>query len=117
MIVPTENDLIALSGLNFEQFRSQLAKDFESAALDATFCQNLIGDYTSIVESVRVELVRISSGSTEKLANLLYCVDVKEADTRQWQDIYNISFVEALAHLIVRRELQKIWFKHKFSNK
>lgn len=117
MIQPSLNSHIDLSEPTFLQFLEQLKKDFESAGLDSQFCQGLTPDYVSVVEAVKKELALVSSSSVEKLTNLLYRVDVQERDTKVWLETYKISFAEALAHLIVRRELQKIWFKRKFSKK
>lgn len=105
----------ALKSEGFEIFREQLRKDFDSAAISSEFCDQLSPDYERIVDFVESELKKTSAVSPGNLTNLLYRIDVQEYLAMDAAKEENIPFLKALAHLIVRRELQKVVLKMNYS--
>jgi hypothetical protein len=107
--------LPGLQPQGFESFREQLRKDFDSAALDSDFCSQLQPAYEQIVTLVEQEVKHAAAVNAAGLTNLLYRVDVSEARAMEAAGEEQLPFHRALAHLIVRRVLQKVMFKQHFA--
>lgn len=107
--------LPALKQQGFELFKAQLRKDFDSAALNSDFCNQLVPDYEPIVNLVEQQVKHAAAVNTAGLTNLLYRVDVNEATAINAAGEKQIPFHRALSHLIVRRVLQKVMFKLHFA--
>ena len=113
--LPDINSGISKPGL-FEKFKLQMQKDFEICGLDGNFAVDLSQDYKSIVERVNSEVEKINK-SSGKLSELLYRIDISEAQIKKASGLNQNSFTEIIAELIVKRELQKIVIKEHFRNK
>ena len=96
----------------FEKFKVQLAKDFEQSNFSAEFVAGLEPDYTTILEIIARELKRNEKKSETNLMQLLYRVDISEAQLKRYlnergeDDHFNV-----LAELIIKRVLQKVVIK------
>lgn len=96
----------------FEKFKVQLAKDFEQSNFSAEFVAGLEPDYSTILEIIARELKRNEKKSETNLMQLLYRVDISEAQLKSYlnergeDDHFNI-----LAELIIKRVLQKVVIK------
>lgn len=100
----------------FEKFKLQLQKDFENCNLNGSFATDLIRDYDAILGKVHLEVEKIGR-SSGKLNELLYRIDISEAQIKKASGLNSNSFTEMVAELIVKRELQKIVIKEHFKNK
>lgn len=99
----------------FEKFKLQLQKDLEYCGLNGQFVKGLIPDYQLIVVTICTELETIAKISG-KLSELLYRIDISEAQIKKASAVTSNSFHEVVAELIVKRELQKIIIKEHFKN-
>lgn len=96
----------------FEKFKVQLVKDFEQSNFSAEFVAGLEPDYSTILEIIACELKRNEKKSETNLMQLLYRVDISEAQLKRYlnergeDDHFNV-----LAELIIKRVLQKVVIK------
>jgi len=97
----------------FDAFKVQLAKDFEQGSYSIDFIKTLEQDYDIIHEKIAYELQRKSEKPDCNLMQLLYRVDISEAQLQKYfnrnngQNHFNI-----IAELIIKRVLQKVVLKH-----
>ena len=100
----------------FELFRAQLRKDFEISGLDASFTENLPAQYAELRALILTNIERLIAGGSQYFAGLLYRVDISEAQlgkySRQHQ---HLNLAETITELIIKRTLQKVILKKRFS--
>lgn len=102
----------------FEKFKLQLQKDFENCGLEGTFAVDLIADYDLILNAVHLEVEKINKSSSGKLNELLYRIDISEAQIKKAFNLNpDSSLNEIIADLIIKRELQKIVIKEHYKSK
>jgi hypothetical protein len=99
----------------FELFKIQLKKDFDSCSLNTDFIDSLPVQFELLRSSLLVELKPLLKANSI-LSNLLYRIDISEIQIKNYQ-LKNptIDFEEVLAELIIKRILQKVILKKKFS--
>jgi hypothetical protein len=98
----------------FQLFKQQLKKDFEGAGIDAAFTDNLSSDFLELKNSLLKQLDSIIRNNT--LAGLLYRVDINEFQIKKYTTSNShLDFDEVIAELIIKRILQKIILKKRFS--
>jgi hypothetical protein len=101
----------------FDLFKFQLKKDFETCALNSDFIDNLPQQYDLLKLAIMQELTPLLNNNST-LQNLLYRIDISEFQIKNYaQTKSNISFNEILSELIIKRILQKVILKKKFSPK
>lgn len=101
----------------FDLFKSQLKKDFETCALSTDFIDNLPQQYNLLKSAIIQELNPLLNNNSI-MQNLLYRIDISEFQIKKYaQTKSTISFNEILAELIIKRILQKVILKKKFSPK
>ena len=100
----------------FGLFCSQLQKDFQTAGLDADpFSLHHLSPATARA-TVLENVVKLSRNNSEGLRRLLYRVDISEKQLDKFHRAHKaLSFEEVVAELIVRRVLQKVIIRKKFS--
>lgn len=100
----------------FNLFREQLKKDFADSGADAAFARDLPTDYLDLEACIATALKKIDQHHSGLLMNLCYRIDVSEnaikqmAKTGRDRDYYHV-----LAEQIIKRVLQKVVLKIKFS--
>ncbi len=97
-----------------KQLKQQLAKDLFVLEQDQnTFqnCEDFPGIYRSLSRLIKKHIVSGASG----LMNFLYRVDVNEDLIKEALSAHNKNADELLAELIIKRELEKILLREKFS--
>lgn len=98
-------------------FCAQLRKDFQTAALDERWHpkDNLL---PSTLRLWMLDTIKaLSSCESEGLRRLLNRVDISEKQMSRFHMQHkNMSFEEVVAELVVRRTLQKVIIRKKFSN-
>lgn len=100
----------------FTLFKLQLKKDFEGAGADATFTDGLPLQLEDLKRCVIAALTALQRSNANLLTGLLYRVDISEQQLRNYhRDHSGLGFEELLAELIIKRVLQKIILKKKFS--
>ena len=111
-----EIDNYLSQGSIYELFYRQLRKDFEGAGIHAESLSPLLGD-PAAVRGLLKRIVERLAESGDGLQRLLYRVDVSEAQLREYSRKYpSLTFVETVAELLIRRTLQKVILRKKFSN-
>lgn len=102
----------------FDAFKRQLVKDFEQSNFPTDFVQALEPNYSSIHEKIAHELQRHENKSDFNLMNLLYRIDISEAQLKKYLNEYKSeSYFHVIAELIIKRVLQKVVIKHYYKNK
>jgi len=97
----------------YRKLIQQLNKDFLYANIDLGFDEDII--------PVSLKLVlheKVYSLLQEKFAdylNLLYIIDVPEEKVKQLDRSNTLKLSEQVTFLILKREWQKVWFKHQYS--
>ncbi|MDP1800603.1 MAG: hypothetical protein Q8L81_04580 [Bacteroidota bacterium] len=98
----------------FDLFKRQLKKDFSSCSLDTEFVEELPIDMEPLKASIRLQLKPLLNNS--QLSALLYRIDISELQIKNYEaKNKNLSFEDILAELIIKRILQKVILKKKFS--
>lgn len=100
----------------FDLFKIQLRKDFSSCSLPVDFINDLHADLPHLKAAVIKELDCLLKNSTQ-LTNLLYRIDINETQIKNYTDKNkSMGFEEILSELIIKRILQKVILKKKFSS-
>ena len=68
----------------FDAFKMQLVKDFEQSNFPADFVAALEPDYSSIHEKIVLELQHNENKTDFNLMNLLYRIDISEAQLKRY---------------------------------
>lgn len=93
----------------FEAFKIQLAKDFEQSNFSAEFVKTLEPDYARIHEKILFELQRSQKRADSDVMNLLYRVDISEAQLKRYlAESPSENHLVTIAELIIKRVLQKV---------
>ena len=101
----------------FDAFKMQLAKDFEQGNFPADFVETLEQDYSSIHEKITFELLRNEKKTDRNLMQLLYRIDISEAQLKKYLNEYkNDNYFNVIAELIIKRVLQKVVIKRLYKN-
>lgn len=99
----------------FVLFRQQLKKDFEGAGINGDFCEALIPDFTDLKNKLQKELDHVLRNN--QLTGLLYRIDISEVQLKNYQAASpRLLFEEILAETIIKRILQKVILKKRFSS-
>ena len=100
----------------FELFKIQLKKDFEVSGRNGDFVENLPSQFDSLREKIQREINCILKESSSSLPGLLYRVDISEFQLKKYQSENKmLDFEELIAELIIKRILQKVILRKKFS--
>ncbi len=97
----------------YEKLVNQLKKDFSLANIFIDFSEN-IKTYelqTLILEKIYVLIMEKFS----EYLNLLYIIDVPERAFKEIKVTDVVEISEQVTFLILKRELQKVWLKKKYS--
>jgi hypothetical protein len=101
----------------FDAFKGQLAKDFKQSNFPADFIDALEPDYISIHEKIAFELQRNEKRTDFNLMQLLYRIDISEAQLKKHLNEYkNDNYFNVIAELIIKRVLQKVVIKRFYKN-
>lgn len=99
----------------FSLFKKQLKKDFETSGVEAGFADNLLPEWFSLKEVIGRALKPVMKSGLQ-LAPLLYRIDINEGEIQHYQAMKSdLSPEEIMAELIIKRILQKVVLKKKFS--
>ncbi|MES2678289.1 MAG: hypothetical protein V4635_00325 [Bacteroidota bacterium] len=99
----------------FKLFKKQLKKDFETSGVEAGFAENLLPEWLFLKEVIGRALKPVSHNNS-LLTSLLYRVDINETEIQHARALNgDMAFEELMAELIIKRILQKVVLKKKFS--
>lgn len=109
--LPEIKDQLSSNDL-FEAFKKQLAKDFRQSNTPDEFVESLAQSYSSIQNALVKELRQNESKPDFNLMNLLYRIDISEAQLKRYlSDNQSENYFQILAELIIKRVLQKVVIK------
>lgn len=101
----------------FEAFKGQLVKDLEQNNFPAGFVGTLEPNYERIHQAMVTELTRNSKKSDFNLMQLLYRIDISEAQLKKYlEQSTSENHFEVVAELIIKRVLQKVVVKQYYKN-
>lgn len=87
----------------------QIMKDFDSFGIAITFSGDISMAYSEIHGQLVQHLNDLLDRSYSKLIALLYRIDLSEADIKKGVlHLPDYNFSQAMAHLIIERELKKV---------
>lgn len=99
----------------FDLFKTQLKKDFSSCSLSVDFINDLPADLPHLKATIINELAPLLKNNSQ-LSALLYRIDISETQIKNYSDKNKtLGFEEILSELIIKRILQKVILKKKFS--
>ena len=115
-MLPAKNTEELLNSITIEnlyvQLIAQLNKDFQLA--------NVVGSFDFKVSPVQLKkelftiLLNLINNQFDDYLNLLYRIDVPESELAKLKN-HNLTFsIEEITYLVLKREYQKVWFKHNF---
>ena len=101
----------------YRSFCAQLVKDFDGSGLDSSLLEGMEHDAAAARQVILQAVTALSKGGEEKLRRLLYRVDISERQLNNYYRTHsNQTFEEIVAELIVRRILQKVVIRKRFSH-
>ncbi|TAI47098.1 hypothetical protein [Flagellimonas allohymeniacidonis] len=104
---------VADKQLLYQKLIAQLQKDFKLANIPLDFID---GPSPKEVKALLHEKIYfLLMERFPDYLNLLYVVDIPENQIAQVKSNNPVDAAEEMCFLIVKREWQKVWFKHKFS--
>lgn len=101
----------------FLLFKIQLKKDFESSGVNGDFVDNLPLGFEWIKDAVLKALQPVLTSNSSFLPILLYRIDISELQIKNYsKSAPSLKYEEVLAELIIKRILQKVILKKRFSS-
>lgn len=91
----------------------QLNKDFQLANIDLEFHEDVLPSSLKLI--LHETVYKLIQEKFMEYLNLLYIIDVPEHQIKalDGEDILKLS--ESVSFLILKREWQKVWFRHRYS--
>ena len=87
----------------------QIMKDFDVFSLEIHFSGHIATAYQELHSQLVAHIEHLMHHSNSKLISVLYRIDLSEEQIRKGcLSLPNYNFIEALAHLIIERELKKV---------
>jgi hypothetical protein len=91
------------------QTAEQIIKDFAIFGLDISFSGITANAYTELHQQLIAQIDYLLRISPSKLVSVLYRIDLSEDELLKGEkELPNYNSVEAMAHLIIVRELKKV---------
>lgn len=100
----------------FLLFKIQLKKDFESSGLSGDFVDSLPLGFEWIKDAILKTLQPVFTSHSSLIPILLYRIDISELQIKNYsKSASSLPYEEVLAELIIKRILQKVILKKRFS--
>lgn len=111
----TFNDLITKAeGLElYSKLVQQINKDFLLANIDLDFDNTILP--LSLKYLLQDVIFKLIQDKFADYLNMLYIIDVSEKKIKQLDGNDTLKLSEEVTFLILQREWQKVWFRHKYS--
>ncbi|WMI66907.1 hypothetical protein RBH94_07035 [Aestuariibaculum sp. YM273] len=90
----------------------QLNKDFLLANIDLDFHEDILP--SSLKLMLHETVYKLIQEKFVDYLNLLYIIDVSEKQVKELDGSDVLKLSEAVTFLILKREWQKVWFRHKY---
>lgn len=96
----------------------QVIKDFDLFDIEIKFSGDPDNAYNELLYQISPPIAKLIDGNYKKLLNLLYRIDVNESKLSTLVNDSTVSSLsEAIADLVIKRELQKIVIRRHYSTK
>ncbi|MCD2258578.1 hypothetical protein [Psychroserpens luteolus] len=92
---------------------NQVNKDFLLANIDLDFQDDVLPSRLKYV--LHETIYKLIQEKFTDYLNLLYIVDVSEEKIKQLDGSDTLKLSEQVTFLVLQREWQKVWYRHKFS--
>ena len=93
----------------FDAFKVQLGRDFQQSNFPSDFVTALEPNYAQIQETIIRQLQRAQKHADSDLMQLLYRVDISEAQLKKYlKESIHDNQLATIAELIIKRVLQKV---------
>jgi hypothetical protein len=109
----TEELLNSITNENlYARLIEQLNKDFQMA--------NVTGNFETTNSPAKLKmrlfevLLNLINNQYDDYLNLLYRIDVPERELAKLKNVNLTTSMEDITYLVLKREYQKVWFKHNF---
>lgn len=90
----------------------QLNKDFQLANVSENF--NIKASPDQLKRELFTILLNLITNQYDDYLNLLYRIDVPENELAKLKNDNLKTNIEEITYLVLKREYQKVWFKHSF---
>lgn len=97
----------------YQKLVLQLNKDFLYANIDLDFDPEILP--TSLKLLLHETVYKLIQEKFAEYLNLLYIIDVSEEVIKQLDGSDTLQLADQVSFLILKREWQKVWFRHKYS--
>ena len=116
MSLPTTFDglIEEANSLNlYKKLILQINKDFKLANIDLVFHVDILS--LSLKLLLHETIYKLIQNKFTEYLNVLYIIDVSENEIKKLngEDVLKLS--EDVSFLILKREWQKVWFRHRYS--
>jgi FKBP-type peptidyl-prolyl cis-trans isomerase (trigger factor) len=96
----------------YKKLVAQLNKDFLLANINLDFHEDILP--SSLKLMLHETVYRLIQDKFTDYLSLLYIIDVPEHEVRQLNGDDMVELAECVTFIILKREWQKVWYRHKF---
>jgi hypothetical protein len=114
LIPASEIEQYRLNEQIIKETSRQVIKDFGMFGMEISFPVDLTFAYDILYEQLTEQIALLMDHQPEKLAALLYQIDIDEKKLRSLKNETYIDH-ETISHLILEREFMKVLTRHYFS--
>lgn len=114
-IAPKSTELVLLEAENESLYLNlvvQLNKDFNLANEGIDFPKSILPEELKI--QLHEKIYRMIQYKFAEYLNLLYIIDVSEAEIKKLDGSDLVALAKQVSYLILKREWQKVWFRNKY---
>ncbi|WP_292943537.1 hypothetical protein [Olleya sp. UBA1516] len=116
MTLPVTFEDLIVEANNLQLYKKlvlQLNKDFLYANIDLDFDEGILP--TSLRLILHETVYKLIQEKFAEYLNLLYIIDVSEDAIKKLDGSDTLQLSDEVTFLILKREWQKVWFRHKYS--
>ncbi|MEL0643775.1 hypothetical protein V6251_05235 [Olleya sp. Ti.3.14] len=116
MTLPATFEDLIVEANNLQLYKKlvlQLNKDFLYANIDLDFDEGILP--TSLKLILHETVYKLIQEKFAEYLNLLYIIDVSEDAIKKLDGSDTLQLSDEVTFLILKREWQKVWFRHKYS--
>ncbi len=99
--------------LLYDRLLQQLKKDFARANVSMSFPMDI--EPEEIGSLVHEKIYFLILERFQEYLNLLYVVDIPEKEIKRISSLDAVDLAAEVCFLVLKREWQKVWFKHKYN--
>ncbi|MBS9460873.1 hypothetical protein KIM67_00520 [Flagellimonas sp. 389] len=98
----------------YENFLLQLKKDFSLVNIKMDFSLDVLP--ADLKQLVHEKIYFLLLEKHQQYLNLLYVVDIPEQAIQRISAMDEVDVSDEVCFLLLKREWQKVWFKHRYSS-